>query len=62
MSDRPSAAARIMVVDDTPQNLTLLQDILRKHGYEVFALPNGEIALKAALCSSKARFAEHLGS
>jgi len=48
MSDRAASNARIMVVDDTPQNLTLLQDILRKRGYEVFVLPNGEMALKAA--------------
>jgi DNA-binding response OmpR family regulator len=40
--------ARIMVVDDTPQNLTLLQDMLRKHGYQVFILPDGDMALKAA--------------
>ena len=48
MNDRLSAGARIMVVDDIPQNLTLLQDMLRKHGYQVFVLPNGEMALKAA--------------
>jgi two-component system, sensor histidine kinase and response regulator len=48
MSDQLPASARIMVVDDIPQNLTLLQDMLRTSGYEVFALPNGEMALKAA--------------
>jgi K+-sensing histidine kinase KdpD len=47
MNDRASNAARIMVVDDTPENLTLLQDMLRNHGYQVFALPNGQMALKA---------------
>jgi two-component system, sensor histidine kinase and response regulator len=41
-------AARIMVVDDTPENLTLLHDMLRNRGYQVFALPSGEMALKAA--------------
>ena len=48
MSDKSSDAERIMVVDDTPENLTLLNDMLQNRGYEVFALPNGEMALKAA--------------
>jgi|WetSurMetagenome_2_1015567.scaffolds.fasta_scaffold03077_1 two-component system, sensor histidine kinase and response regulator len=48
MSDQRPTSARIMVVDDTPQNLTLLQDMLRKHGYQVFVLPDGDMALKAA--------------
>ena len=48
MSDKSSDAERIMVVDDTPENLTLLNDMLRHGGYQVFALPNGEMALKAA--------------
>lgn len=37
-----------MVVDDTPQNLRLLESLLTERGYRVFALPNGEAALKAA--------------
>ena len=37
-----------MIVDDTPQNLQLLEAMLREQGYHVFALPNGEMALKAA--------------
>jgi len=40
--------ARIMVVDDTPQNLRLLENLLTERGYRVFALPNGEMALRAA--------------
>jgi two-component system, sensor histidine kinase and response regulator len=46
-ADQP-AQTRIMIVDDTPQNLRLLEDVLRGKGYQVFALPNGEMALKAA--------------
>jgi len=40
--------SRIMIVDDTPQNLRLLENMLSKRGYQVYALPNGEMALKAA--------------
>ncbi|HVP58267.1 MAG TPA: response regulator [bacterium] len=39
---------RIMVVDDTPHNLRLLENLLVERGYRVFALPNGEMALRAA--------------
>lgn len=42
------AAPRIMVVDDTPQNLRLLENLLVERGYRVFALPSGEMALRAA--------------
>ena len=37
-----------MIVDDVPQNLQLLEGILRNKGWQVFALPSGEMALKAA--------------
>ncbi|MEI6783783.1 MAG: hybrid sensor histidine kinase/response regulator [Verrucomicrobiota bacterium] len=40
---------RIMIVDDTPQNLDLLETMLIKQGCEVFALPDGEMALQAAV-------------
>jgi putative two-component system response regulator len=43
-----TAQARIMVVDDTPQNLRLLENLLSERGYHVFALPDGEMALAAA--------------
>jgi putative two-component system response regulator len=39
---------RIMVVDDTPANLTILKKILHKNGNEVYAFPSGLKALKAA--------------
>jgi putative two-component system response regulator len=38
----------IMVVDDTPANLELLQDMLDNKGYRVLAFPNGKMALSAA--------------
>lgn len=44
----PHRSARIMVVDDTPQNLRLLETLLAERGYQVFALPNGDMALRAA--------------
>ena len=39
---------RIMVVDDTPANLRLLDNVLRERGYKVFAFRNGEMAISAA--------------
>lgn len=39
---------RIMVVDDTPENLRLLEEVLRREGHLVFTLPTGAMALKAA--------------
>jgi putative two-component system response regulator len=44
----PDRPAHIMVVDDTPQNLRLLESLLTERGYQVFALPSGDMALKAA--------------
>lgn len=38
----------IMVVDDTPANLILLQQMLNDSGYEVAAFPDGQLALAAA--------------
>ncbi len=38
----------IMIVDDNPANLKLLEDILRRHAYEVRAFPRGRLALAAA--------------
>ena len=39
------AAAKILVVDDTPMNVKLLVDILSARGYAVRAATNGEEAL-----------------
>ena len=41
------SAARILVVDDTPANVKLLEDLLGFHGYEVEAATSGEEALEA---------------
>ncbi len=38
----------IMIVDDTPANLKLLEEMLRQHGYEVRSFPRGRFALSAA--------------
>jgi class 3 adenylate cyclase/CheY-like chemotaxis protein len=38
-------AARILVVDDTPANLKLLEDLLAFHGYEMEVAASGEEAL-----------------
>jgi putative two-component system response regulator len=50
MSDATAAPARgnILVVDDTPANLTLLAKMLGDRGYRVRPVPSGSLALKAA--------------
>ena len=40
------STARILIVDDTPTNLKLLEDLLAFHGYEVEAAASGEEALE----------------
>lgn len=40
--------ATVMVVDDTPANLKLLEEMLRKRGYRVSEFPSGKLALRAA--------------
>ena len=37
----------ILIVDDTPENLTVLRQMLTEHGYRVRPAISGEIALKA---------------
>lgn len=39
---------KLLVVDDTPANLHLLENILNQENYAVRALPNGKLALRAA--------------
>ena len=41
--------ANIMVVDDQPTNLKLLEDMLKVHGYKVRSFPRGRLALAAAV-------------
>ena len=43
-NDRPN----VLVVDDTVANLKLLQDMLRRSGYDARPCPNGAMALRAA--------------
>src|ERR1700687_1651050 len=40
--------ANIMVVDDEPANLKLLENVLKTHGYAVRSFPRGRLALAAA--------------
>jgi class 3 adenylate cyclase len=40
-------AQKILVVDDTPQNIKLLADLLTAKGYEVTTAANGELALES---------------
>jgi two-component system, sensor histidine kinase and response regulator len=39
----------IMIVDDNPDNLKLLEDMLRQEGHEVCSFPLGRLALAAAM-------------
>ena len=45
---KPAPNPEIMVVDDTPANLRLLEIMLRERGYRVRAFPRGRLALAAA--------------
>ncbi len=47
-SDPMDPPATIMLVDDTPANLNLLEQMLRAQGYRVLAFPKGALALRAA--------------
>src|SRR3984957_20242437 len=42
------AQSDIMVVDDNPANLKLLEDMLLRRGHEVRSFPRGRLALAAA--------------
>src|SRR5271166_6315585 len=43
------AQSDIMIVDDNPANLKLLEDMLRSQGHEVQSFPLGRLALTAAM-------------
>jgi len=43
-----NSKATVMVVDDTPANLKLLEEMLQGRGYRVVQFPRGAMALKAA--------------
>jgi signal transduction histidine kinase len=44
-----AATSRVMVVDDMPENLALIKNMLKDKSFEIFAFPNGQLALNAAL-------------
>src|SRR5579872_3537462 len=45
---RNATAGIVMVVDDNPANLRLMEEMLRPRGYEVRSFPRGRMALAAA--------------
>jgi DNA-binding NtrC family response regulator len=44
----PTAPEKILLVDDVPANLTVLASALESQGYDIFAAPNGTVALSIA--------------
>ncbi len=48
MKEQLLAQRDIMIVDDNPANLRLLEDMLRQQGFEVRSFPLGRLALAAA--------------
>ncbi len=40
---------RILIVDDTPENIDVLRRILSEYGFNISIAPNGEVALKNAV-------------
>ena len=48
LKHQPADHGDIMIVDDNPANLKLLEDMLRQRGHEVRAFPRGRLALAAA--------------
>ncbi len=51
MPERNNTIYTIMIVDDTPANLRLLENMLRRKGYRVLAFPKGALALRGALAT-----------
>ncbi len=49
INETDAKQATIMIIDDTPANLDLLQILLQERGYSVMAFPRGAMALNAAL-------------
>ena len=48
VTDQSRPRSNIMVVDDNPANLKLLEDMLRQKGHEVLSFPRGRLALAEA--------------
>lgn len=47
MPDFPKAKPTVLIVDDTPENLRLLEEMLHGNGFRVAAFPSGRMALEA---------------
>ena len=47
----PQPRSTIMVVDDQPANLKLLEDLLKQQGHAIRSFPRGRLALDAAACN-----------
>ncbi|MBT7790755.1 MAG: response regulator, partial [Calditrichaeota bacterium] len=41
----------ILVVDDVPENLRLLEDLLSGQGYKINATTSGHLAVQSILCN-----------
>ncbi len=50
MSQKPTSSSQgnILAVDDTPENLHLLSEMLSREGYKVRIVPSGQLAINAA--------------
>jgi response regulator RpfG family c-di-GMP phosphodiesterase len=48
LTEQALPQGNVMIVDDNPANLKLLEDMLRLHRYDVRAFPRGRLALAAA--------------
>src|ERR1700730_5822570 len=48
IGNTPQTREQIMAVDDQPENLKLLEDMLKQRGYLVRSFPRGRMALSAA--------------
>jgi signal transduction histidine kinase len=48
-SDAQKSAGNILIIDDTPDNLRFLSELLTKAGYTVRKITNGEIGIESAL-------------
>jgi len=48
LNGSPADPGNVMVVDDNPANLNLMENMLRQYGYVVRSFPRGRLALSAA--------------
>jgi CheY-like chemotaxis protein len=45
MTVKPGSGHSILVVEDTPSNMSLLRDLLNEYGFTILEASNGEIAI-----------------